>query len=236
MIYVTSDLHGYDWKKFARLLKGAGFGNDDFLFVLGDVIDRNGDGGIETLRHFMRMPNVQLLRGNHEDMMLKCSFILAEVTDALLSSLTPEDMDALNLWLYNGAQPTINTLNALYREDPDEAFALMDYVREAPLYDSVSLPGGDFILTHAGLGNFEKDKPLSAYSEHDLIWYRPEPAERFHEDIMTVFGHTPTRYYDSPNRAFKTDTWIDIDTGAAAGEGNAPMLLRLDDMQEFYAV
>jgi hypothetical protein len=30
----------------------------------------------------------------------------------------------------------------------------------------------------------------------------------------------------------QTDTWINIDTGA--GSGMAPMLLRLDDMQEFY--
>ena len=32
---------------------------------------------------------------------------------------------------------------------------------------------------------------------------------------------------------FRTDTWIDIDTGAAGG--GAPMLLRLDDLQPFYA-
>ena len=31
---------------------------------------------------------------------------------------------------------------------------------------------------------------------------------------------------------FCTDTWIDIDTGAAGG--GAPMLLRLDDLRPFY--
>ena len=30
-----------------------------------------------------------------------------------------------------------------------------------------------------------------------------------------------------------TDTWVDIDTGAACG--GSPMLLRLDDMRPFYA-
>ena len=49
MIYVTSDLHGYPLKDFQRLLNKANFGEDDFLFVLGDVIDRNGDGGVEML-------------------------------------------------------------------------------------------------------------------------------------------------------------------------------------------
>ena len=50
-----------------------------------------------------------------------------------------------------------------------------------------------------------------------------------------IFGHTPTFYYgeEYKGKAIVTDTWIDIDTGAAAGL--SPMLLRLDDMKEFYS-
>ncbi len=44
MIYVTSDLHGYPLNKFLAFLKKAGFTEDDFLFVLGDVIDRGKYG------------------------------------------------------------------------------------------------------------------------------------------------------------------------------------------------
>lgn len=54
----------------------------------------------------------------------------------------------------------------------------------------------------------------------------------YHEDVLTVLGHTPTRYYDCPGRVFRTDTWIDIDTGA--GQGSSLMLLRLNDLKEFY--
>ena len=50
MIYATSDLHGYSLESFLRLLEKAGFGDSDVLYVLGDVIDRNGDGGIAMLR------------------------------------------------------------------------------------------------------------------------------------------------------------------------------------------
>jgi hypothetical protein len=32
---------------------------------------------------------------------------------------------------------------------------------------------------------------------------------------------------------YRTETWIDVDTGAAAG--GAPMVLRLDDLKAFYA-
>ena len=45
MTYVISDLHGYPIEKLKMLLEKAEFGEDDFLYILGDVVDRNGDGG-----------------------------------------------------------------------------------------------------------------------------------------------------------------------------------------------
>ena len=51
---------------------------------------------------------------------------------------------------------------------------------------------------------------------------------------MTILGHTPTGYrFGEAGKMFRTETWIDIDTGAAGG--GSPMLLRLDDLQAFYA-
>ena len=49
-----------------------------------------------------------------------------------------------------------------------------------------------------------------------------------------IFGHTPTVYYGEnfKGKAIKTKTWIDVDVGA--GLGLNPMLLRLDDLKEFY--
>ena len=49
MIFVTSDIHGYPLESFLRLLEKAGFSASDQLYVIGDVIDRNGDGGIAML-------------------------------------------------------------------------------------------------------------------------------------------------------------------------------------------
>ena len=75
MIYAASDLHGYPLDDFLRLLEKAEFGDGDVLYILGDVIDRNGDGGVAMLRWIMTRPNVRLLMGNHEDMLLSCSFL-----------------------------------------------------------------------------------------------------------------------------------------------------------------
>jgi serine/threonine protein phosphatase 1 len=65
MTYVISDVHGYSIEKLKILLEKAGFCEDDFLYILGDVIDRNGDGGVAILRWLLSRPNVQLILGNH---------------------------------------------------------------------------------------------------------------------------------------------------------------------------
>jgi len=48
MIFATSDIHGYPLDSFLRLLEKAGFSASDRLYVIGDVIDRNGDGEGKT--------------------------------------------------------------------------------------------------------------------------------------------------------------------------------------------
>lgn len=231
MIYVTSDLHGYPLDKFRALLKKSGFTDNDFCFVLGDVIDR-GSEGIKILRWMMNQPNFELILGNHEAMMLGCDFVLEEITDESIANLTGTKLNTYLTWISNGGQHTLNELYALGKE---ERKAVFEYVSEAPLYETVTAGGKDFLLVHSGLGSFDKNKKISEYSAHDLIWSRPTLNARYFDDIITVFGHTPTLYYgpEYEGKAIFTDTWIDIDTGAACGE--SPMLLRLDDMKEFYA-
>ena len=232
MIYATSDLHGYPLERFKQLLKQAHFSDRDYLFVLGDVIDRNGDGGVEMLRWMLVQPNVELILGNHEAMLLACAFLFDEITMTSIDGLNEERLGALSNWLYNGAQPTLDALRALREEDTNALTDILDYLRDAPLYDTVSVGGRDFLLVHSGLENYAPDRPLSDYSMDELLWCRPKPEQRYFEDVMTILGHTPTQYYDCPGRTFRTDTWIDIDNGA--GGGGSPMLLRLDDLKEFY--
>lgn len=39
---------------------------------------------------------------------------------------------------------------------------ILDYLRNALLYETVSTEKNDFLLVHAGLGNFDKDKNCPA--------------------------------------------------------------------------
>lgn len=230
MVYVTSDLHGYPLNKFRTLLEKAGFSQNDFLYVLGDVTDRGTDG-IVILRWLMAQPNAQLILGNHEAMMLACSFLFDEITEESIASLTDEKLDSYSNWVANGGEPTLKALRKLGKEEIEY---ILEYLQDAPLYETVSAGGRDFLLTHSGLGSFEKGKKLPEYSAHDLLWNRPELDTEYYRGITTVFGHTPTLLFgdEYAGKAIFTETWINIDTGAACGR--SPMLLRLDDLKEFY--
>lgn len=230
MIYVTSDWHGYPIEKIKEMFSKVGFSDKDYCFVLGDVIDR-GEDGIKLLKWLMSQPNIELILGNHEAMMLSCSFLFDKITEENISRLTGEKRQLFSAWEANGARPTINSL---YLNRPKENEYIVEYLLDAPLYETVSVNGKDFILTHSGLGSFNKNKKLTEYSDDDFLWNRPKITDRYYDDIITVFGHTPTIGYGEKyeGKAVVTDTWIDIDTGALLGL--SPMLLRLDDLKEFY--
>ena len=230
MIYVISDLHGYPHEKFLALLDKAGFSKDDFLYILGDVVDRNGDGGVETLNWLMYQTNVQLILGNHEAMLLACSFVFDEITEDSIESLTAEKIDMLTRYQLDGGDITLKAMQKLPKETQQD---ILDYLRDCPLYETVNAGGKDFILVHAGLGNFDPNKQIEDYTTEELLWSWPELTDVYYKDKMTIFGHTPTFSFgdEYEGKIIKTATWIDIDVGA--GFGREPVLVRLEDMKEY---
>ena len=147
MIYVTSDLHGYPLAKFKELLSKANFSDNDYCFVLGDVIDR-GPESIELLKWMMMQRNIELIMGNHEAMLLACSFLFDEITDESLDNLSEEDMAAFNTWVANGGRETLKELSEC---DGETVLQIVEYLKDAPLYDSVRVNNKDFLLVHSGL-------------------------------------------------------------------------------------
>ena len=232
MVYVSSDWHGIPLEFIEKLLKKADFSDDDFLFVLGDVIDR-GENGVELIKKIMFAPNIKLIRGNHEEMLLSCSFLFDEITEDTVNDFNVSKMLSLRNWQHNGGDATIG---GLIGETVEMRNMILDFLWETPFYDTVSLGERDFLLVHGGLPLDENGRimRLSECSEHDLLWIRPELTTRYSEDFITVLGHTPTSFYgkEYQGKILKTDTWVNVDTGAAYGL--YPCLLRLDDMQEFY--
>lgn len=132
MIYVMSDIHGQA-SAFYKMLKKICFSGNDQMYVLGDVIDRGPDG-IEIIKYVMSKPNITLLIGNHEHMML----------DALRTGLS-HDYD---LWFYNGGMITLDNFNELGSAEKDE---MLEYLRNCPVViPDVKVNNRKFYLTHAG--------------------------------------------------------------------------------------
>ena len=230
MIYVISDLHGYPLERFQKLLEQAGFGKSDFLYILGDVVDRNGDGGVAMLDWLMYQNNIQLILGNHEAALLACAFVFDELTEDSVEDLTAEKIDHLTRYQTDGGEVTLAAMQALPKDTQQD---ILDYLRDCPYYETVSAGGRDYILVHAGYENFDPKKRIEDYAPDELMWKSPKMGDTYYTKVITVFGHNPTRSFGKKYKGqiFYTDTWIDIDAGAAYGE--QPVLLRLDDMKEF---
>ena len=115
MHYVMADLHG-ETGRWQGMLREISFSDRDTIYILGDVVDRGGIGGVDILLDIMDRPNVVMLLGNHEAMCLKA-------TDH------PEDGRAVSHWLRNGGAATQNGLSRL---DPAKRAAVLDFLRKQP--------------------------------------------------------------------------------------------------------
>lgn len=145
MTYVISDLHGYPLEKLKKLLKKANFSSDDFLYILGDIIDRNGDGGVGILLWLLEQVNVQLILGNHEAMLLSCNFVFDEITEDSINAISSEKIELLNNYMLNGGNATLKALRNLPKNTQQD---ILDYLRDCPLYEAVTANEKDFILVH----------------------------------------------------------------------------------------
>ena len=73
------------------------------------------------------------------------------------------------------------------------------------------------------------DKPFDP-NFHQVIQQVSDPTK----PVGTIIAELQTGYmFGEEGKMYQTETWIDIDTGAAGG--GAPMLLRLEDLKAFYA-
>ena len=58
MIYVMSDIHGRK-DRFEDILEQINLRQNDLLYILGDVIDRN-PSGVSLLRYIMSQANIKI--------------------------------------------------------------------------------------------------------------------------------------------------------------------------------
>lgn len=216
MVYITSDIHGRK-DRLDDILRQIKLTNKDTLYILGDVIDRNSDG-IAILKYLMDKPNIKMLLGNHEYMML----------NAL------QNEDDIPLWYRNGGRTTHNRWKK-YRIDIREK--ILDYLNALPILLELELNGKRYRLVHGKSPSKQKLESLSIKElKKEILWDRVRDYDTVPEDIIVIFGHTPTFYYQdcTPAQIWYKDNLVGIDCGAAYLDGRLACL-RLDDMKEFYS-
>lgn len=208
-IFAIGDIHG-SIDRLQDLMQKIpiDFANDRLLFI-GDYIDR-GPGSVEVVEYLMdlkkRVPEIILLKGNHEDMLEK----YLDGTDRFT-------------YLLNGGQSTLDSyLSKTHRSDsfpiPAEH---IDFFKSLRLYYETEA----YIFVHAGL---RPKIPLASQKTEDLLWIRDKFIySKYNFGKPVVFGHTPLeKPLVEPNK-------IGIDTGAVYG--NALTCVQLPDVLFFAA-
>ncbi len=227
MTYVMSDIHGHI-ARFDSVMRQIQLQPEDTLYILGDIIDRNADG-LRILQRIMKMPNVVMLLGNHEQMMLNA--VDAETcTDAVQTS-------ALDLWYRNGGECTHRYWKRLRKTRRSEILA---FLHALPIEIELDIEDKRYLLAHAAPMVLFKEYRLRTgrykTKEHFALWHRFNTADWVPNGRKLIFGHTPTRHYqdNDPLCIWPSKKAIGIDCGCAYDAGRLACL-RLDDMMVFYS-
>ena len=223
MHYVCSDIHG-NLNRYNQMIHTIK--SEDTLYILGDVIDRGPDG-IEILKDIMKRENVELLLGNHEDMMIR--------------SLLYDDDEVHLVWvqLVNGGGITEFAFNS---ELPQMQKNILDYLENRALSVKIDINGKTYVLCHSGTC---RDKENLLYinateeEKYDILWRSPFRSDLYiHPDTYNpkyhyIIGHVPVQKLGSKVIITIPDKLItDIDCGCAyssIADNTSLALLCLED-------
>lgn len=235
MTYVMSDLHGC-YQQFLQMCRAIDLQETDDLFILGDMVDRGAEP-IPLLLDCMERSNVYPLMGNHEALFLRCAEQISPQATAenFYQQFFPFIHEVCTPWLQNGGDVTLNQFLAL---TPAKRQLMLSYLSEFSLYEECVVGGVPYLLTHSGIRNYRKGKPLKDYAPDDFLQARPDADTVYAGDAVMVFGHTPTlSLLPAAQKAevFFTESYINIDCGAVFSDAGGRMAcLRLDDRKVFY--
>ena len=144
MTYVMSDIHG-NAERFNDVMGQINFQPEDTLYILGDVVDRY-PAGIKIIRWIMKTPNVHMLLGNHEHMMLES--LHYPISHKEIKPWDTEEWvrrDKVLRWYSNGGDITHDYLKHIKKTIRQEIFEYLDRV---PLNIRIEVNGKKYILTH----------------------------------------------------------------------------------------
>lgn len=226
-ILVTSDIHGgVDVLK--SLLSKANFSDDDYLFILGDLIEK-GPKSLECVRFIMKLVengNTFVLKGNNDNAieMIKSNSINFDTYKSLnnSNSIYTDMMKELNLDVHN--QEELNNANKLILERfTNEIDFLTNLVH--------IIETDRLLFAHAGIDNYDSLEDNNPYRvmKQDTFCFYAQPSPK-----LLFVGHYPTLVYMNnnifdyaPKRNFKKNI-ISIDGGYSVKKGGQINMVIID--------
>jgi serine/threonine protein phosphatase 1 len=191
-IFAIGDVHGC-LDQLDTLLQSLALKADDYLIMLGDLVDRGpkSAGVLGRVRSLSQTHRVIVIKGNHEQMML----------DARQSH------DKFADWLKNGGDATLHSyagVRGTLRDVIDEDWQflsnqLVDYFED-----------DRHLFVHA---NAYPDMSLEEQPDYMLRWERCDKMVAHESGKIIVCGHTPQKSGQPLNLGYG----ICLDTNACAG-------------------
>lgn len=245
MRWIIGDVHGEDVALYSLIGKVTKQDSKAKFYFVGDFVDRGPDS-YNVVEYILKL-NAVCVRGNHDDIFDltangKSLSSGADIADAAKQTLhfmnfgmagtlrsyhlTPDQLnrlvDAYEDYLkpyrveeYKGEDPKITALGIALEE-------IRAYIPNTHKEFFRNLPAfyeeDDFFIVHAFRSLTES--PISSMTNDDLLWGRFENYH-IHADKgwkkTGYFGHTPTKYYGSPNAPVIGNSMVLLDTGATFG-------------------
>jgi serine/threonine protein phosphatase 1 len=197
MRYAIGDIHGCS-KTLEKLINRI-VNNDKnpSFYSVGDLIDRGPDAKavLDFLMDLKKNYPVQVVRGNHEEMML--------------NALSQESES----WFFNGADKTLLSFqNSLKTVEMDlQNIIPQKYIRfiaSFPYYIELE----DYFIVHAGF-NFSAANPFD--DTEAMVWTRTEENDfQYTQGKKIIHGHTPIPFQQiKMNIQNNTSNIYNIDSG-----------------------
>lgn len=192
-IFVISDVHGY-YSLMKEALDKAGFEKDNenhLLVCCGDYFDR-GEENKEVLKFFERLKNCVMLRGNHEDMLLKLLYTGRVESHHRINGTINTLDDFFGKYVFDLSDGTLDFSGKTRTVD-----RICEFIEETVNYFETE----NYVFVHGWLpSGYEKSDALKAVSDSQWEkarkskWHLNYKGEAPLKNKTLICGHVPTFY------------------------------------------
>lgn len=190
MTYLVSNIYGrYD--RFQKLLTKLHFGDNDIMYVLGNIVD-HGEQPMELVGDLSTRYNIYCVLGEHDYK----AYVLLNEFDSILKSggaPSPEFASSMIEWARDGGQ---TTLEAFKSADADTREGFLEFLSDLPVFEEATSKNKDYILVCRGINGFSSAKDPYDYELEDFLGGSMELEREYYSDKIMVAGyldyeHTP---------------------------------------------